>query len=223
MSQRKRKPTFTVAFIGSSVLFILLSINYYKNVIYIILFVIYCCFYVIYTLHLCRNLKSKRMKTKFLFPNKFNRIGLILLCLSILITLFFGINGENKLLTKVPVFYVYDSGPFLQDITNKSPIMGFKYDDIRFELSITLFVLGCLLVGFSKLKSEDEFTIKLRLESLLWAMYINYAIFLFAVIFIYGMFFIQIPLLSTLAFLVIFIARFYYVLYQSKKSASYEK
>ena len=162
------------------------------------------------------------MKTKFLFPNKFNRIGLILLCLSILITLFFGINGENKLLTKVPVFYVYDSGPFY-NTTIKSPIMGFKYDDIRFELSITLFVLGCLLVGFSKLKSEDEFTIKLRLESLLWAMYINYAIFLFAVIFIYGMFFIQIPLLSSLAFLVIFIARFHYVLYQSKKSASYEK
>jgi uncharacterized membrane protein len=80
-----------------------------------------------------------------------------------------------------------------------------------------------MFIGFSKLKSEDEFTIKLRLEALLWAVYINFAIFLLSVIFIYGMVFIQIPLFSSLAFLVLFIVRFNYVLYQSKKLGSYEK
>jgi hypothetical protein len=163
------------------------------------------------------------MKTKFLFPYKFNRIGWILLCLSILTALFIGIDGESKLLTKVSVFCFYDSGVIFQDPAIKNPIMGFKYDDIRFELVITLFILGCIFIGFSKLKSEDEFTIKLRLESLLWAVYINFGIFLLSVIFIYGLIFIQIPLYSSLAFLVIFIARFYYVLYQSRKIDNYEK
>jgi hypothetical protein len=163
------------------------------------------------------------MKTKFLFPYKFNRIGWILLCLSILLALFIGIDGESKVLNHVPVFCIYDSGVIFQDPAIKNPIMGFKYDDIRFELIITLFILGCMFIGFSKLKSEDEFTIKLRLEALLWAVYINFAIFLLSVIFIYGMVFIQIPLFSSLAFLVLFIARFNYVLYQSKKLGSYEK
>jgi len=163
------------------------------------------------------------MNTKFLFPNKFNRIEWILLCLSILIALFFGIDGESKLLSNVPVFCVYDSGTILQDPTIKSSIMGFKNDDIRLELVITLFVLGSLFTGFSKLKTEDEYTIKLRLESLLWATYIIFAIFLFAVMFIYGMIFLNIPIYCMLAFLVIYIARFYYVLYQSKKLTNYEK
>jgi len=163
------------------------------------------------------------MKTRFLFPNKFIRIGWILVGTSFIIALFFAIFSESKLLTHVPVFCFYDSGIPLQDPKIQNPIMGFKYDNIRFELITILFVVGCIFIGFSRLKSEDEFTIKLRLESLLWSVYINYAIFFLSVIFIYGMIFIQIPFYSLLACLVIFIVRFYYVLYQAKKSASYEK
>jgi hypothetical protein len=163
------------------------------------------------------------MKTRFLFPNKFIRIGWILVGTSFIIASFFSITNESKLLTNVPVFCVWDSGMPLQKPEIHNPIMGFKNDNIRFELIVTFFVLGCLFIGFSRLKSEDEFTAKLRLESLLWAVYINFTIFLFSVIFIYGMIFIQIPFYSLLAFLVIFISRFYYVLYKAKISANHEK
>lgn len=161
------------------------------------------------------------MKTRFLFPNKFIKIGLILFSISILLTSYTDIFGDIHILTKVPVLYFYDSGVFQK--TNIHSFMGFKYDDIQFELFVTLFVLGCVFAGFSKLKSEDEYTINLRLESLLWAMYVNFAVFLFSVLFVYGIIFVEIPFYSLLAFLVIYNMRFYYILYKSKKSISYEK
>lgn len=161
------------------------------------------------------------MKTKFLFPNKFIKIGLILFSISILLTSYTNIFGDINILTKVPVLYFYDSGVFQK--INIHSFMGFKHDDIQFELFVTLFVLGCVFAGFSKLKSEDEYTINLRLESLLWAMYVNFAVFLFSVLFVYGIVFVEIPFYSLLAFLVIYNMRFYYILYKSKKSISYEK
>ncbi|MFA6334379.1 MAG: hypothetical protein WCX48_02340 [Bacteroidales bacterium] len=163
------------------------------------------------------------MKTKFLLPNKFIKVGFILLGLSILLMLFTGIFGDIKLLTKFPVFYIYNSGVFPAISDAQNHLMGFMYDDIHYELIVTLFVLGCVFIGFSRLKSEDEYTVNLRLESLLWAMYVNFAIFLFSVLFIYGLFFLEIQLYCLLAFLAIFNLRFYYMLYQSKKSSRNEK
>jgi hypothetical protein len=40
-------------------------------------------------------------------------------------------------------------------------------------------IVGGILVGFSKLKEEDEMISKIRYESLVWATYLNYAIILF--------------------------------------------
>ena len=48
----------------------------------------------------------------------------------------------------------------------------------------TLFIIGALLVGFSKEKNEDEYISGIRLSSLLWAVFVNYFLLLFAFIFI---------------------------------------
>ena len=117
------------------------------------------------------------MKTKFLFPNIFIKIGWLLVLLGVFILFLTGYMGKHQFLTDIPVFCIYDSGdPFHP---NTSQVMQIKYDDIEFELTILLFVIGGLFVGFSKLKIEDEFTTKLRLESLLWSMYIVFIIFIF--------------------------------------------
>lgn len=163
------------------------------------------------------------MKTKFLFPNNFIKIGWSLILLGVIMLLLSGYMEKHKILTHIPVFSIYDSGVPLQDPNLQSPIMQIKYDDIRFELTILLFVIGCLFVGFSKLKIEDEFTTKLRLESLLWSMYFVLIAFIMSIIFIYGMIFIEIPLICLLSFLVIYIIRFYYVYYQSLKLSKNEK
>ncbi len=163
------------------------------------------------------------MKVRFLFPNGFIKAGWVLIVLGLIVFALSGYMEKHGILTHVPVFCVYNS---LNAITDNPPppiVMGFTYDEIIFELYIILLVTGFLFIGFSRLKTEDEFTMKLRLESLLWSTFIVFALFLFSVIFIYGLFFIIIPIFCLLLFLIIYNLRFYFVYYKSLKSDKDEK
>jgi hypothetical protein len=160
------------------------------------------------------------MKTQFLFPHQYKKIGWILVGLSAIVLLLPMILHNDELYSGLPVFYVFDSDP----PENQSYFFNFKRDsDIGLELFLLFSVTGSLFVGFSSLKKEDEFTLKLRLESLLWAVYSVFSLFLFAAIFVYGTIGLELPLYGWLVFLLIFIARFHYVLYQTQKNSSYEK
>ena len=68
-----------------------------------------------------------------------------------------------------------------------------------------------------KEKKEDEYISKLRLSSLLWAVLINYTLLLLAFLFVYGEPFIPIIIYSMFTVLIIFIARFNYILYRNSK------
>src|SRR5438034_604935 len=48
------------------------------------------------------------------------------------------------------------------------------------------FLIGALLVSFSKEKNEDEFIAEIRLSSLLWAVCVSYTLLLVAFLFVYG-------------------------------------
>jgi hypothetical protein len=86
-----------------------------------------------------------------------------------------------------------------------------------------LFIAGGLMIGFSKEKREDEFIVKLRLSSLLWAVWVNYALLFLAFVFIYGTAFLTILYYNTITVLIIFIIRFNYMLYRYSKTAIDEK
>lgn len=86
-----------------------------------------------------------------------------------------------------------------------------------------LFIIGCLLVGFTKEKNEDEFIAEIRLSSLLWAVLVNYSLLLVAFIFIYDIAFISVMVYNMFTVLLIFILRFNYILYKNSKSVSDEK
>lgn len=47
-------------------------------------------------------------------------------------------------------------------------------------------IVSLILAGFSKTKQEDEYTALLRLKSLVTAMYLSAAMFVLALLFIYG-------------------------------------
>lgn len=161
------------------------------------------------------------MKTKYLFPYYFQRIGWILLGIGLALFLWIELFDNIHFLENVLVFAIYDSGmPFSGSGTL---FLQFITDNIQYELFTILSTIGFIFIGFSKRKSEDEYTLKLRLESLLWATYIIFAIFLFAVIFIYGINFLYIPQFSLLAFLVVFNIRFYFVLFKEKKAIGNEE
>jgi hypothetical protein len=79
------------------------------------------------------------------------------------------------------------------------------------------------MVAFAKEKHEDEYIAKTRMESFLWATYINYAILLFCFMFFYGVGFMYVMIFNMFTLIILFIIRFNYVLYRSTKLLQYEK
>ena len=116
------------------------------------------------------------------------------------------------------MFAIY-SGDFLGGTES----FGFVKDNISDEILGILFIVGAILVAFSKEKHEDEFIAKIRMESLVWATYINYAILIFCMLFFYNIGFLYVMIFNMFTVLLLFILRFYYLLYRSNKSMSYEK
>lgn len=158
------------------------------------------------------------MKPKLLFPNQFKRIGWFILVpstiLGILILFF---DFELEFLNS-KVFYIYS-----ESFLSPGNTFGFDSNNITNEIVGILFIIGSIFVAFSRESHEDEFISKTRLESLVWATYANYAILIFCFLFFYDFGFFYVMIFNMFTILIFFITRFYYILYKSNKSLSYEK
>jgi len=156
------------------------------------------------------------MKTHFLFPNKYKKIGWILfipaLVTSIVISVG-NINFEKYWVVKVFAF----SNDF---ILNKSDYFTFIENSILDEVLLFSLIIGGILIGFSKLKKEDELSTKIRYESLVWATYLNYGFILFFTLFIYGMSYLNVLFYNTFTLLLFFIIRFHYMIYKLNKTSN---
>ena len=74
-----------------------------------------------------------------------------------------------------------------------------------------------------KEKTEDEFIAMIRLESLVWATYINYGVLILALIFVYDIPFFWVLVFNMFTTLIFFIIRYNWALNNSKKSIENEK
>ena len=79
------------------------------------------------------------------------------------------------------------------------------------ELAANGVLIGLIFIAFSREKIEDEFMMKLRLESLVAAVLISYSLLLLAILFVYGFGFFVALIYNMYTVLIIFIARFYWV------------
>ena len=159
------------------------------------------------------------MKTKLLLPNYFKKIGWILLIPSALFGLFIIISDYELKFLDLKVFTIYSGSGVFQD-----PVLfGMINSNLTGTLIGILFLIGAIFVAFSKEKSEDEFITKVRLESLLWATYINYGVLIFCFLFFYEFEFLYVMIFNMFTILIFFIIRFYYILYRANKSLSHEK
>ncbi|TKK72047.1 hypothetical protein FC093_03280 [Ilyomonas limi] len=112
---------------------------------------------------------------------------------------------------------------FMDESINGSKSFTFIDANITNTVVGVLFIAGALMVGFSKEKAEDEFIAELRLSSLLWAVWVNYGLLLFAFLFIYGSAFLNVMLYNMFTVLIIFIIRFHYILYRNNLAIPNEK
>jgi hypothetical protein len=79
-------------------------------------------------------------------------------------------------------------------------------------ISITL-LSGLILLAFSKEKVEDEWIQRVRLDSLQWAVLINSVLLIAFIVFTHGLPFFNVMVYNMFTPLLIFVARFYYILH----------
>ncbi|MUP45988.1 hypothetical protein E0K83_09560 [Gramella sp. BOM4] len=159
------------------------------------------------------------MKTNYLFPNRFKKVGWMLLIPSAILgifVLFFDFEFtflDGKIYTLYTGDFLGEEGGFFKSFNGNytKTIVGL------------IFLSGAVLVAFSKEKYEDEFVSKIRLESLVWAIYINYLVLAICFLLFYDLDFLMVMILNMFTILIFFIVRFYYSLYQTKKQLGYEK
>lgn len=159
------------------------------------------------------------MKTRFLFPNAFKKPSLIVFVLTtISMIIISNLNDYLNLHLNVKTFAFFSNQAF------KEPLY-FRWfeDDIFPELLGIILILSGLIFAFSKEKTEDEMISKIRTESLVWATYINYAVLLFCIIFIYGFAFFNVMIYNMFTLLFIFIVRFHWMLYKNNQICNHEE
>ena len=160
------------------------------------------------------------MKLNFLFPNKFKKIGWFILIPSAIIG-FLTIVYEYEpsfLDFNVPAIFVNEIS-----LSNDKQLFGIVNNNFLNEILGILIIISSLFVAFSKEKLEDEYISKIRLESLVWAIYVNYGILLFAFLFIYDFSFLWVMIFNMFTVLLFFIIRFNWQISKLKKLATYEE
>lgn len=156
------------------------------------------------------------MKPRFLFPHRYKLIGWLVAVPSLILGLFvlIGDFSFDFLTVSLPFKYVFSDtfvssgGTGIGHVNDEVSVLNFT-DEIAAVGSI----VGLLLVAFSKVKTEDEYVAKIRLESLQWAIYLNFALLMLAIIFIHGMAFFSVIVYNMFTPLLLFIIRFHYILF----------
>ncbi|MHA4846643.1 hypothetical protein ACX0G7_20905 [Flavitalea antarctica] len=147
------------------------------------------------------------MKSNLLIPSRYKILGLVILIPSLLLGFWWR-------------FYEFEVG-FLTIKSSKEGTSVFKDLQLNFtdEIALAGIIAGLLLIAFSREKHEDEFINRIRLESLQWAVLVNYVLLIIAAFLVYGWSFIDVMMYNMLTVLIIFILRFHLILYKNKTSA----
>lgn len=164
------------------------------------------------------------MTNSLLLPARFKMIGWGILIPATLAGLFSAIKGFQISWLHVKVFALFGGDSFSPgNEIAKNQNFTFITTDITLTLIAVLFLVGALIVSFSKEKIEDEFITKLRLSSLLWSVWVHYILLLVAFIFVWGFSFMDVMIYNMFTILIIFIIRFNYILYKNSKTVTDEK
>ena len=161
------------------------------------------------------------MKLNYLFPHRYKKAAWIVFVPSVIfgfcvvafdITPDF-LQGNVWALFADPVFGSEEHKKFFS-VTN---------NNLLDEIMGVLIIVSGLVVSFSKEKIEDELIQKIRLESLVWATYLNYGILLLAIIFVYDMSFLWVMIFNLFTIILFFIIRFNWQVSKLKKTLVYEE
>ncbi|MBK8516686.1 MAG: hypothetical protein IPL55_10515 [Saprospiraceae bacterium] len=164
------------------------------------------------------------MNTNLLLPDFYKKLGWLLFIPSFILgffVLFFDLKFDWL---GSEVFAIY-SGSGIKILNEAEKGMFFTFISGNYTQTVVgvVCLLSLIMIAFSKEKTEDEFISRTRMDSLLWATYINYFILIFCFLFFFDFEFLYIMIFNMFTILIFFIFRFNYILYQDRKTINYEK
>ncbi len=154
------------------------------------------------------------MKSLLLFPAKFRPYGIVLMLLSMLFGLFCIFSNFEFEFLKLPVFAIYGDQLF-----GKDTVVSLFTDNLTLEFAGILYVLGLLLAGFSRLPQEDEFSLQIRYNALMWSTLISCLLLVATMLFFYGSGFFICMIFNMFWVPTIYVLRFHYLVYRFKNQA----
>lgn len=157
------------------------------------------------------------MRQNYLFPHSYKKIGQTVFFLGLLFGILSLIYEDGIQFFDWRVFAFVSDAIFV-----KTRYFEFIQNNWLDELTCIFVILGGMIFAFSKEKIEDEFIGKLRTESLIWAIFVNYGILLIAVVFIYDLSFFWVLSFNMFTPLIFFLIRFRWALKRLKDDTNEE-
>jgi hypothetical protein len=128
--------------------------------------------------------------------------------------------GWGLVIVHVPMSMIGRANGMINPLDNPPTQSLFTGEHLFFICTSLVMALGLFIVAFSREKIEDEQIWHVRLDSLRWAIYINYLVLIASLIFIYDT--AHILELNLWVPLIFFIIRFRWVIFRLNRSLSRE-
>ena len=150
----------------------------------------------------------------FLLPYRYKIPGWLLLAPALLAGLLYILLGNEFPVDTHITLFGYFGVEFMSSHHSGS---GFRLDKIELlpNLISILFLIGGMLVVFSKEKKEDEFIHQIRLNSFQFSVFINYLLLLGCFLTIHGFAFLNVMLYNMFTVIIIYLLRFHYLLFKN--------
>lgn len=153
------------------------------------------------------------MKT-LLLPHGYKKIGWILLVPSLIVGIIFVVlDFHLPFEPTINTFGYFGKGFEIGHA--KQPAFRVGAIDLIPNLVSILLLIGGIFVVFSKEKTEDEFINQIRLHSLQFSVFINYALLLICILCIHGIAFLDVMVYNMFTVIFIYILRFHYLLHNN--------
>ena len=154
------------------------------------------------------------MKSNYLFPIVFRKIGWCLFVPFLLWGIGFMLSG----------------GTFLEIGGSGALALFDGYSDTRFltiagndswtdEIIIIFLTLSMLFIGFSREKDEDECIANIRMNALVWAIIVNSALLIIGTMLIFGAPYLNFMAIYMFSLLILFIAKYSWMIHRFRKEA----
>jgi hypothetical protein len=138
------------------------------------------------------------MRSNYLLPHFLKRVGWIVFVPSLVLGL-------------LVLYADFEIAGF--EVAGRLGIPGIGKNNLTDELASICFMASLFLIAFTEEKVEDEWVMKVRLDSLQWAVYVNYGLLAVAILVVYEMRFLDVMVYNMYTILIFFTLRFNYMIH----------